>query len=142
VSEAPAPTRAEPIPATAVSAPFWDATRSQRLILQWCRACARPVHYPRELCPRCLGDDLEWREASGRGAVYACSVMHQAGNPMMQEEVPYPVALVELDEGVRMMTNIVGTAPDDVRIGMRVAVTWEPLTDGRNLPLFAPDGAQ
>jgi uncharacterized OB-fold protein len=134
---APKPTRLEP-PVNGTSAPFWDATRQRRLVLQWCTTCDAPVFYPRDNCPRCLDDALEWRPASGDGVVYAVSVHHLPGNPLMAGRVPYAVALVDLVEGVRMMTEIVGCDPDDVTVGMPVTITWEPLSDGRNLPQFAP----
>src|SRR4051794_40814830 len=86
-----AATRMEP-PVTDTTAPFWDATREDRFLLQWCTACEAPVFYPRDVCPRCLGTGLEWRQASGRGTVYAVSVQHRAGNPTMTDRVPYAVA--------------------------------------------------
>jgi uncharacterized OB-fold protein len=129
------PRRIEP-PETELTRPFWDATREGRFILQWCKPCGLPVHYPRECCPRCLQCELEWRPASGRGEVYAVSVMHRAGNPLMQDRVPYAVALVDLEEGVRFMTNIVNCPPSSVKVGMPVSLTWEKLSDGRALPLF------
>lgn len=128
--------RFEP-PASEHAKPFWDATRDRRLLLQYCREDEKPVHYPREVCPRCLGTELEWRRASGRGTVYAFTVNHVPGTASGHSP-PYVVALVDLEEGVRLMTNIVGCAPSDVRVGMGVAVTWEPLADGRALPLFSP----
>lgn len=128
--------RPEP-PMSEVSEPFWDATRSQQLVMQWCVACDAVVFFPRAVCPRCLGDQLEWRASRGTGVVYAASVEHRPP----EGEAPYVVALVDLDEGARMMTNIVGCDPLSVTIGMPVAVTWEPLPDGRNLPLFAPRDA-
>jgi uncharacterized OB-fold protein len=124
-----------------VSAPFWDATRDQQLTLQWCDACDQPIHYPRPRCPRCLGTTLSWRAARGTGTVYAVSVMHQAGNPMMESRVPYAVALIDLDEGARMLSNVVGIDPDEVAVGARVHVTWEPMADGRHLPQFTVVGA-
>ncbi|MCU1455326.1 MAG: putative nucleic-acid-binding protein containing a Zn-ribbon [Acidimicrobiales bacterium] len=132
----PAPTRFEP-PVAPASAPFWDASREQRLVLQWCRDCERPIHYPREACPRCLGTELEFRPASGRGVVYAASVMPKPGNASMAGREPYVVALVDLEEGVRMLSNVVGLRPELVEVGLAVEVTWEPLSDGRHLPLFA-----
>ncbi len=125
--------RPEP-PVSDVSAPFWDASRSRQLVMQWCIPCDAVVFYPRATCPRCLGGQLEWRSSRGTGVVYAVSVEHRppAG------EAPYAVALVDLDEGARMMTNVVGCDPLSVTIGMPVSVTWEALPDGRNLPLFAP----
>jgi len=79
--------------------------------------------------PDLPGRHARGRDSSGQGAVYACTVEHKA-------EPPYVVALVELDEGVRLLSNVVGSPPDQVAIGDRVTVTWEPLSDGRNLPLF------
>ena len=126
------------LPSSPLTEPFWEATKARRLLLQWCRACDAPIHYPREMCPKCLGSDLEWREASGRGEVYACSVMHRSGNPLMADRVPYVVALIELEEGARMLSNVVGTPPEEVEVGMPVKVAWEELSDGRALPLFEP----
>lgn len=126
-------------PASEVAAPFWDATRDRALVLQWCSDCDQPVHYPREACPRCLGSSLEWQPASGVATVHAVSVQHRPGPGRDAADGPYAVALVELPEGVRMMTNVVGCEPDAVTVGMAVRVAWEPLPDGRNLPVFAPE---
>jgi uncharacterized OB-fold protein len=131
--------RLEP-PSSEAAQPFWDATRERRLVLQWCTSCDRPVHYPRHLCPSCLGDALTWHEASGRATVYAVTVEHRPQQPGLAAMAPLAVALVDLEEGVRLLTNVVGTAPEDVAVGMAVRVTWEPLDDGRHLPLFAPAG--
>ncbi len=117
---------------------FWDATRERRLLLPWCVACERPFWYPREVCPRCLGDAIEWREASGAGEVHAVSVQHRPGPMRDPAAGPYAVVLVELTEGVRIMTNIVGCAPDAVTVGMAVGLTWQPLSDGRHLVQFEP----
>ena len=125
-------------PASELTRPFWDATAARRLLVQWCTSCDAPVWFPREVCVQCLGDALEWREAAGSGSVYAFLVEHRPNLPGVFGDEPYVVALVELDEGVRIMTNIVGCAPTDVRVGMRVRVSWEALSDGRNLPLFEP----
>lgn len=134
---APAGTRFEPKPSEA-GQPFWDATRERRLALPWCTACGIPVWFPREACPRCLGDAFDWRDASGLATVHALSVQTKAGLPMMADRVPYVVALVDLDEGVRLMTNIVGCPTDQVEVGMRVRLGWEGLSDGRALPVFEP----
>ena len=131
------PIRHEPA-STAVSEPFWEATRSRRLTVQWCLTCDRAIFYPRDVCPGCLGSTLEWRSSVGTGRVYAVTVEHDPPRPSMRDLAPYAVALVDLDDGWRMLTNIVGCEPDDVVVGMPVTVTWEPLSDGRNLPLFTP----
>ena len=134
-----AATRMEP-PVTDTTQPFWDATKEKRFLVQWCVDCAQPVFYPREVCPRCLGSDLEWREGRGRGVVYAVTVEYKPQNPAMAERAPYAVALVDLDDGIRMMSNVVGCPPEDITVGMPVQMTWEELSDGRNLPLFEPFG--
>ena len=132
--------------AAEVSDPFWDATRDQRYLVQWCGACATPIFYPREVCPQCLSaDSLEWRESTGNGTVYAVSVQHRPANPTMVDRVPYVVALVEVDAGdadntIRVMSNVVNCDPLSVRVGDAVTLTWEALSDGRNLPLFEPVG--
>ena len=121
-----------------VARPFWDATRARSLVLQWCPACEAPLHPPREACPRCLRASLEWRPASGRGEVYAVSVMHRPGHPALADRVPYAVALVDLEEGVRFLSHVVGCAPETVRVGLPLRLAWEPLPDGRALPVFEP----
>lgn len=133
-----AATRMEP-PATELTEPFWDATREQRYLIQWCTRDNTPIFYPREVCPHCLQSDaLEWRDASGKGTVYAVSVQYRPANPTMASRVPYAVALVELDEGPRVMTNVINVPAEDVRVGQAVQLTWEPMSDGRNLPQFEP----
>jgi uncharacterized protein len=129
------PVRLEP-PASDAGQPFWDATREGRLELPWCTACDRPIWYPRAFCPACAGSDVDWRPASGRATVHAFTI-EQAGQTRALEP-PYVVALVDLDEGVRIMTNIVGVPADEVAVGARVEVVWEALSDGRQLPLFKP----
>ena len=136
VDESPRP---EP-PMSSVSTPFWDGTRARQLLVQWCLTCDRAVFFPRAVCPGCLGTDLEWRASAGTGRVYAVTVEHRPQDRGGASRAPYAIALVDVDEGWRMLTNIVGCDPSDVTVGMPVAVTWEPLPDGRHLPLFAPVG--
>ncbi len=133
-------TRIEPEGSEA-AAPFWEGTKERRYLVQWCTApaCDAPIFYPRDVCPRCLSaDSLTWRESKGVGVVHAVSVQHRAANPLMAGKVPYAVALVELDAGIRVMSNVVNCDPSSVNVGDPVMVTWEPLSDGRNLPLFEP----
>lgn len=134
------PTRFEP-PVTEFTTPFWDATREQRLLLPWCRSCDEPFWFPRETCPRDLSPDIEWRPAEGRGVVHAVSVMPKPANPLMAGREPYVVALIDLAEGVRMMSTVVGGDPWSVGVGDRVVLAWEPLSDGRQLYVFSRDGA-
>jgi len=135
--------RYEPKP-TELTDAFWDATKEQKYLVQWCTACREPIFYPREVCPSCLSaESLEWRPSNGRGVVHAVSVQHRPGNPTMADQVPYAVALVEVDAGdgeqtVRVMSNVVNCDPESVQVGDDLTLTWEPLSDGRNLPVFEP----
>jgi len=129
------PRRFEP-PVTPTTQDFWEATRDKRLLLQWCTACQRAIFFPREVCPGCLGSSLEWRPASGRGRVYSYTVEHRPQNPNLT--APYTVALIDLDEGVRLMSNLINCPPEDAEVGMPVTIAWEELSDGRHLPMFEP----
>jgi uncharacterized protein len=131
----PAPAfRDVPEPSTA-SEPFWTATRERRLVMQRCTACEQVVWYPRHTCPGCGGSDLAWEELAGTGTIHAVSVHHRSPLPALADRTPYAVVLVDLDEGARLMSNVFGAVPE---VGARVRVTWEPLADGRHLPLFEP----
>src|SRR3954452_24876130 len=123
-------------PVSDESRPFWDATRERRFVLPWCTACDAPIWYPRAFCPRCHGVDVEWREDPGGGTVHAASVHTRPGPGRVADNGPYVVVLVDLDAGVRMMSNVTGCDPDAVAVGMRVVVGWQPLSDGRHLPVF------
>lgn len=130
-----APARQQP-PVSPAAEPFWEATRNGSLVIQWCRTCEQAIHFPREACPACLGTALEFRPAAGTGTVYAVSVMPSAGNPGMAGRAPYAVALIDLPEGVRILSNVLGEGALEVAVGDPVRVAWEPLDDGRHLPVF------
>jgi hypothetical protein len=115
---------------------FWEACVRHELYVQRCRACRSLRYYPRALCPACLSDDTEWVRCCGRGTVYTFTVTHQNQAPGFRDELPYVLAYVELDEGVRLLTNIVGCSPEDVRIGMPVEVLFDDVTAESTLPKF------
>jgi uncharacterized OB-fold protein len=123
---------------TAESRPFWDGCRRHELLVQRCRVCGTFQHYPRGICARCWGADLEWRPSAGRGAVYTFTVVHRSQAPGFKERLPYVLAYVELEEGVQVLTNLVGCAPGEVAIGMPVRVTFEDVTPEVSLPRFVP----
>lgn len=138
MTEAP-PQYQKPLPEpSAVSAPFWEGLRSGELRLQRCAECGQFVFYPRSVCPHCLSDRLEWSEASGRGRVYSYTVVRRAMNPAFAAEVPYIFAIVELDEGVRVTTNIVNCGSDEVRVDMPVKATYDSVTPEVALLKFEP----
>ncbi|WP_420466416.1 Zn-ribbon domain-containing OB-fold protein [Panacagrimonas sp.] len=118
------------------SQPYWDALKQHRLLLKRCRACQRSHHYPRELCPHCHSDDLEWLQAAGTGRIYSYTVARRPAGPAFKADTPYVVALVELDEGVRLMTNIVTADVESVRIDQRVTVQFDDVTPDVTLPKF------
>jgi uncharacterized OB-fold protein len=120
------------------TAPYWEATRRGELRAQRCRACCHLWLPPAILCPKCLGDDLEWQRLSGRGTVYTFIVVHRPQHPAFFADAPYNVAIVELEEGVRMHTNVVECANEDLRIGMPVEVVFEKIDDEVTLPKFRP----
>jgi uncharacterized OB-fold protein len=116
-------------------APFWAGAADGELRAPVCSACARVVLRPRAICPHCHAADLSWRTLSGRGVVYAFGVEQRDVAPDRGLVAPYVVALVDLEEGGRLVTNIVDD-PDDVRIGMAVEVVFVELPDGSTVPRF------
>ena len=117
---------------------FWEACQRHELYVQRCRACGAYRYYPRALCPTCLSDDTAWVLSSGRGTVYTYTVTYQNQSAGFRDALPYVLAYVELEEGVRMLTNIVDCTPEDVRIGMPVEVIFEDVTAEVTLPKFRP----
>lgn len=123
---------------TPETSPFWQGGSTGVLNIYHCAACSRLFHPPAPVCPKCLSPEVGPQAVSGRGRVFSYTVNHQAWLPGLQ--VPYVVAIVELVEqsGLRFVSNIVGIAPADVRIGMPVRVTFEQVEDVW-LPLFRPE---
>jgi uncharacterized OB-fold protein len=115
---------------------FWEALREHRLLIQRCAGCGALRHPPRPMCPRCRSVEWDTIEASGRGTVYSFVLPHHPPLPWFPE--PYVVALVDLEEGTRLVSNIVGVSPDAVMMGMPVEVRFEHFDGDLVLPLFAP----
>jgi uncharacterized OB-fold protein len=120
------------------SRPFWQAAREHRLAIMRCKDCARHFFYPRLLCPHCHSAAVEWTNASGRGSVYTFTIARRPAGPAFKADVPYVVALVELEEGPRLMTNIVAAEPASVRIGQKVKAVFDDVTAEVTLVKFAP----
>ena len=120
--------------------PFWDATEQDQLLLPRCTACDFVIWYPRELCPECGSTDVEWIEASGRGSVYSFSITRRMPGRWGQA-APFVLAYVELEEGPRIMTNIVGCDPESVSIGQAVEVEFHETEDGPKIPRFIPSSS-
>lgn len=122
---------------TGTSTPFWEACAAGRFTLQHCLDCAHWVFYPRQMCPFCWSERLEWRAASGRGTVRSFTVIHRPGHPAWRVAVPYTVVVLDLEEGPRMLTALVDVEPADVRVGLPVEVTLRHVGD-HTLPFFRP----
>src|SRR3954462_595463 len=128
-----------PLPAPVANAdslPYWNAAREGRLLIRKCKACAALHFMPRYLCPICWSDHLERVESKGSGSVHSYTVIRRAPAPAFVPRAPYVVALIDLDEGPRMIANIIGEGALDVRIGDAVTVTFEDRGGGAMLPQF------
>ena len=132
------PARALPSPSD-LTQPFWEAAARRELVRQVCTRCGASVFTPQIACPRCLSERLVWTRSSGRGVVYSYTVCHRPPSPAY--EVPYVLAIVDLEEGWSMLSNVVGCDPADARIGLLVRVAWLELGDSLLLPVFEPEGA-
>ena len=115
---------------------YWLAAAAGRLAIQQCRSCGRFRHPPRPMCPHCHSVESQWTEVAGTGTVYSYALLHHPQHPAFS----YPVAavLVDLDEGVRVLSNLVDIDPAEIRIDLPVEVTFEPTTDEFAVPVFRP----
>jgi uncharacterized OB-fold protein len=130
---------AKPIPVpNEDSRRFWEGCNEGKLVLQKCRLCSHVRFYPRICCTECGATETDWIEASGHGTVYSHATVHRAPSAAFKADVPYVLALVTLDEGPRMMTNIVGCKPEAVAIDMPVKVVFDRVSEDIAVPKFEP----
>lgn len=126
-----------PLPVTSdVTKPFWEAAANNKLIIQKCATCEKHQFYPRLFCIHCLAEDLIWIDCTGSGTVYSYTINHRAPNPFMKDRLPYVVAAIDLDEEVRMIANIIDSPIDQVKIGAKVHVVFEKVSEDMSLPQF------
>jgi uncharacterized protein len=129
----------KPIPVpSAESQAYWDGLRDRELLMPRCDACGKYWFPPSLLCPHCNATKWTWTSTSGRGRIFSYVVYHRVYHPGFADEVPYAVAVIELDEGPRMVSNVIGIAPDKVACDLRVEVVYQPITDTITLPKFKP----
>lgn len=121
-----------------MSQPYWEAAKRHELFLQKCQECGNFHYPPGEICSSCLSNKLEWVKASGRGIVYTWTVFHQVYHPAFEKDVPYAVVAVELEEGPRLLTNLVDCKVEAINIGMPVEVVFGDVTEEITLPKFCP----
>ncbi len=132
-------TYAKPLPViTEESRPFWEGCRQGKLMLQRCVRCQQYQFYPRLYCVQCGMDTPAWVEVSGRGTIYSYTIIRQNKSPEFRNDVPYNVAIVQLAEGPRMLSNIVDIDYDKLRVDMPVTVVFDAVTDIIALPRFKP----
>ncbi|MBA2681618.1 MAG: Zn-ribbon domain-containing OB-fold protein [Ktedonobacteraceae bacterium] len=117
---------------------YWEGLAQGELRIQRCDACSKTVFYPRSICPHCHADQLSWMVASGKGTIYSYTVAHQ-GFGLFAEDAPFVVTIVELEEGVRMMSRIVDAPRERVVVGAGVRVTFESVSEDLTLPYFRLD---
>ncbi len=140
---ATAPEYTKPLPRPLnpdLTRPFWEAAKRHELVLPRCTRCGRYHFYPREICPYCFAQRLEWVPVSGRGRVYTYTVIHQPENRAFRDDVPYVHAIVRLEEGVLMLTNIVECPIEEVRVDMPVVAVFDDVTPEWTLVKFKPAG--
>ena len=119
--------------------PFWDAAKRHELIIPRCARCDSYFWYPRRACPTCLREDWEWASVSGKARLHTFTIVRQPGNPAFEDDVPYVYAVVQLDEGVRMISTLVDCeVPDDVAVDMQLEVSFDDVTDEWTLVKFRP----
>ncbi len=129
----------KPLPAvTSLNQPYWDGLKKRELRMQQCDGCSRVWFPPSPLCPRCWSRKFSWKPLSGRGRVNSWVVFHQAYFKSYEHDIPYNVAEVELDEGPRILTNLVGIANADIRAGMPVEIVFDDVTNEITLAKFKP----
>ncbi len=119
---------------TALSQPFWEACQQGKLTVQRCDDCETLTFIPQPCCGNCLSENLSWVESSGRGTLYSYSTVYRPQQPSF--EVPYTVVIVELEEGYHMLSNLIGTEPEDVKIGLPLEVVFEERSEEITLPFF------
>ena len=117
---------------------YWEKCKEHELWLRHCNQCNKAYFYPRDICPVCFGRDTKWIQASGTGTLYTYGIVHQIPRPNYKGPVPFVIAMVQLDEGPIMPTNLVEVEPDpaNLKIGMPVEVVFDDITENISLPKF------
>lgn len=118
--------------------PFFEASKQGQLVVQKCANCGTLRFPPRRMCSNCLSREAGWTPVSGEGEVYSFIIMHRVYHPAFANQVPYAVAMIKLKEGAKMISNVIGINPHEIKCGMPVKVSFEKLDDEVTLPMFRP----
>lgn len=119
---------------------YWKMAKDEELWLRHCNSCEKIYFYPRDICPGCYSRDTNWVRSTGKGILHTFSIVYRAPHPAFKDDVPYVVALVELEGGARIPTNLieVEVTPEKIKVGMPVEVVFDRLTEDITLPKFRP----
>ena len=119
---------------------YWEKCKAHELWLRHCKSCDKAYFYPRDMCPDCFSRDTDWIQSSGRGTLHTFSIVHRGPTPSFRDRVPYVAAIVEVESGARIPTNLVEVEPDPtvIKVGMAVEVVFEDLNESISLPKFRP----
>ncbi|HET9884165.1 MAG TPA: OB-fold domain-containing protein [Candidatus Binatia bacterium] len=133
----------KPLPTiTSEARPFWEGAAKQQLLMQCCLDCSAYIWTPRPSCFECGSENIQWQKLSGRGEVYSFTVIRQvvgrAASQAFEKDIPYVIAWIDLDEGPRMITNVIGCPDENVTLGMKVSVVFEQQSADIWLPKFMP----
>jgi uncharacterized protein len=132
-------TRPKPLPViTEENRPFWEGCQQGKLLLQQCSKCYHYQFYPRLYCMQCSSETLQWVEANGRGVIYSFTIIYQNKSPEFVHETPYNVAIVQLEEGPRLLSNIVDVGATELQVDLPVTVVFDQVTDTITLHRFRP----
>ncbi|WP_085993245.1 Zn-ribbon domain-containing OB-fold protein [Oceanobacillus senegalensis] len=123
---------------TADTKPYWDGCKKHEVFIQYCSLCDKYQFYPRPICTNCMDDNVEWKKASGMGSVISYTTVRRSLSKAYEDEEPYILAIIELDEGVTMLSNIIGCSTEEVKAGMRVEVVFEEWSNDISIPKFCP----
>lgn len=127
----------KPLPEPSIdSKPFWEGLKEHRILLQTCANCGKKRHYPRPVCDACYSMEYDWTEASGRGTLYSWTETHHPFHIGFKAEVPYILVTVDLEEGVRMQSQLLGAKPQDLKLGQPVQAVFADAAEGIVLPYF------
>ncbi len=121
-----------------LGAPYWAGAAQDQLLIQRCGSCGHLFHPPLPICPSCHSTEVVWQQASGRGKVFSYTIVHLAAHPDFADRVPYVAALIELEEGPRMVADILDVTPEEVQVDMPVRVKFVQVAEGAKLPQFVP----
>lgn len=115
---------------------FWEGCKRRELLIQQCNHCEKSIFYPRVVCPHCMSDDIEWVKSKGKGKIYSYTISYRSAHPSFENDTPYVIALIDLDEGVRMLSNILNCDFKDLECETPVEVVFEDITTDITLPKF------